>query len=123
MTWFTCFASSPIHWMRSALPPYCDRRSWRSPMRLCCGYGCWEETSAVRCGASRPKPPPILAKTMPDWRARREYVSFDRLLLEAMDECGYRPENGSRGAANIDKFLAQARAARANMTLDQFVGE
>jgi ATP-dependent helicase/nuclease subunit A len=58
-----------------------------------------------------------------DWRARREYVSFDRLLLEAMDECGYRPESGSRGAANIDKLLAQARAARANMTLDQFVEE
>jgi ATP-dependent exoDNAse (exonuclease V) beta subunit len=58
-----------------------------------------------------------------DWRARREYVSFDRLLLEAMDECGYRPETGSRGAANIDKLLAQARAARANLTLDQFVEE
>ncbi len=58
-----------------------------------------------------------------DWRSRREYVSFDRLLLEAMDECGYRPETGSRGAANIDKLLAQARVARANMTLDQFVEE
>jgi ATP-dependent exoDNAse (exonuclease V) beta subunit len=58
-----------------------------------------------------------------DWRARREYVSFDRLLLEAMDECGYRPETGSRGAANIDRLLAQARAARSKMTLDQFVEE
>jgi ATP-dependent helicase/nuclease subunit A len=58
-----------------------------------------------------------------DWRLRREYVSFDRLLLEAMDECGYRPENGSRGAANIDKLLAQARAASAGMTLDRFVEE
>ena len=58
-----------------------------------------------------------------DWRSRREYVSFDRLLLEAMDECGYRAETGSRGAANIDKLLAQARAARGNMTLDQFIEE
>jgi ATP-dependent exoDNAse (exonuclease V) beta subunit len=57
-----------------------------------------------------------------DWRARREYVSFDQLLLDAMDECGYRPETGARGAANIDKLLAQARAAE-GMTLGQFVSE
>ncbi len=57
------------------------------------------------------------------WRARREYISFDRLLLEAMDECGYRPETGSRGAANIDKLLAHARGASASMTLDRFVEE
>ncbi len=57
------------------------------------------------------------------WRARREYVTFDRLLLEAMDACGYRPETGARGAANIDKLLAQARAASASMTLDQLVAE
>jgi ATP-dependent helicase/nuclease subunit A len=64
-----------------------------------------------------------LRERLHDWRTRREYVSFDRLLLEAMDECNYRPETGSRGAANIDKLLAQARAARASMTLDQFVEE
>ena len=40
-----------------------------------------------------------------------------------MDDCGYRPETGSRGAANIDKFLAQARAAAARMSLDEFVEE
>lgn len=56
-----------------------------------------------------------------DWRSRRDYVSSDRLLLEAMDEAGYEPENGSRGAANIEKFLAQAREAAATTTLDEFI--
>jgi len=57
------------------------------------------------------------------WRARREYVTFDRLLLDAIDDCGYRPESGARGAANIDKFLAQARDTAARMSLDEFVEE
>ena len=57
------------------------------------------------------------------WRARREYVTFDRLLLEAMDDCGYRPEAGARGAANIEKFLAQAREAARRKSLDRFVDE
>jgi ATP-dependent helicase/nuclease subunit A len=58
-----------------------------------------------------------------DWRIRREFVTFDRLLLAAMDDCGYRPETGARGAANIDKFLAQAREAAARETLASFVEE
>jgi ATP-dependent helicase/nuclease subunit A len=58
-----------------------------------------------------------------EWRGRREYCSFDRLLLEAIDDCGYRPANGPRGSANIDKFLAQARDASARMSLDEFVEE
>ncbi|MDR3698444.1 MAG: UvrD-helicase domain-containing protein [Candidatus Sulfopaludibacter sp.] len=57
------------------------------------------------------------------WRERREYVAFDRLLLEAMDDCGYRVPSGSRAAANIDKLLAQARAAAPRMSLDAFVDE
>jgi ATP-dependent helicase/nuclease subunit A len=57
------------------------------------------------------------------WRARREYRSFDRLLLAAIDECGYRPASGGRGDANVDKFLAQAREASARMSLDEFVEE
>ena len=57
------------------------------------------------------------------WRIRREFVTFDRLLLAAMDDCGYRPESGSRGASNIDKFLAQARDAASRMTLARFVEE
>jgi len=55
------------------------------------------------------------------WRRRREYVSFDRLLLDAMDECGYPAIHGSRAAANIEKFLAQARAAAGRTSLDGFV--
>ncbi|HEX3743047.1 MAG TPA: UvrD-helicase domain-containing protein [Bryobacteraceae bacterium] len=57
------------------------------------------------------------------WRARRQYVAFDRLLLEAMDDCGYRPEAGARGAANIEKFLAQAREASRKQSLDDFIDE
>ncbi len=57
------------------------------------------------------------------WRARRAYVSFDRLLAAAIDDCGYRPESGARGTANLDKFLAQAREASTRMTLDGFVEE
>jgi ATP-dependent exoDNAse (exonuclease V) beta subunit len=57
------------------------------------------------------------------WRTRREYVTFDRLLMEAMDDCGYRPEAGARGAANIEKFLAQARDAARRKSLDEFVDE
>jgi ATP-dependent exoDNAse (exonuclease V) beta subunit len=58
-----------------------------------------------------------------EWRTRREYITFDRLLLAALDESGYRPESGARGAANIDKFLAQARDAAARKSLDEFVDE
>ncbi len=58
-----------------------------------------------------------------DWRARRELVRFDRLLLAALDDCGYTPESGARGAANIGKFLALARDASAGMSLDEFVEE
>ena len=57
------------------------------------------------------------------WRLRREYVTFDRLLMEAMDHCAYRAEAGARGAANIEKFLAQAREAARRKSLDEFVEE
>ena len=62
-----------------------------------------------------------------DWRIHREYVSFDRLLLSAIDDCGYRggPRGhpGARGEATIDKFLAQARDAASRISLDEFVEE
>jgi ATP-dependent exoDNAse (exonuclease V) beta subunit len=58
-----------------------------------------------------------------EWRLRREYVTFDRLLMAALDESGYCPEAGARGAANLDKFLAQARVAAGRMSLDEFVEE
>jgi ATP-dependent exoDNAse (exonuclease V) beta subunit len=57
------------------------------------------------------------------WRTGRECAGFDRLLLEAMDDCGYGPESGPRGAANIDKFLGMARDASARLSLDEFVDE
>jgi ATP-dependent helicase/nuclease subunit A len=52
-----------------------------------------------------------------EWRIRRESVSFDRLLLEAIDDCGYQAHPWT----NIEKFLAQARAAAIRMPLDEFV--
>jgi ATP-dependent exoDNAse (exonuclease V) beta subunit len=57
------------------------------------------------------------------WRVRREYVTFDRLLAEAMDRSGYAAAWGAREAANIDKFMAQARQAAGKMALDEFVEE
>ncbi len=57
------------------------------------------------------------------WRLLRESVGFDRLLAGAIDDFGYQLSNGERGAANIDKLLAQARAAAERKSLDQFVAE
>jgi len=55
------------------------------------------------------------------WRIRRELVSFDRLLADALDDCGYRCEGPGPGWMNIEKFLAQARDASGRMSLDDFV--
>jgi ATP-dependent helicase/nuclease subunit A len=57
------------------------------------------------------------------WRALRDDLGIDRLLLRALDECGYQCPSGPRGAANIEKFLAQARAAGARQSLAEFVEE
>jgi ATP-dependent exoDNAse (exonuclease V) beta subunit len=57
------------------------------------------------------------AARLREWRQRREYVTFDRLLLSAIDDCGY------PSSPNLDKFLAQARASSARMSLDEFVAE
>ena len=57
------------------------------------------------------------------WRATRDYTAIDQLLLRAMDECGYECPAGPRGAANIEKFLAQARTASARQTLAEFAEE
>jgi ATP-dependent exoDNAse (exonuclease V) beta subunit len=54
-------------------------------------------------------------------RMRRHMVSFDRLLTVFLDDCGYPAD--SRVWANVDKFLGQARAAAARMSLDEFVDE
>ncbi len=71
-------------------------------------------------------PGPRLARfreRLREWRRRREHTTFDRLLLAAIDDCGYRAESGARGEANIDKFLAQARDAARRKSLDEFVAE
>ena len=52
-----------------------------------------------------------------EWRLRREAVSFDRLLLAAIDDSGY------AAAPNVDKFLAQTRDAAAEMSLDEYIEE
>lgn len=57
------------------------------------------------------------------WRETRDYTPIDELLQRAMDECGYECPPGTRGAANIEKFLAQAREAGLRQTLAEFVEE
>ncbi len=57
------------------------------------------------------------------WRIRRATVTFDVLLAAAMDDCGYLPAPGTRGDANVDKFMAQVRAASGRQSLDEFVIE
>lgn len=57
------------------------------------------------------------------WRELRFHAGIDQLLLRALDECGYQCPTGARGAANIEKFLAQARTAGARQTLAEFVAE
>lgn len=57
------------------------------------------------------------------WRAERDYISIDRLLLRALDETGYVCESGGRGEANLEKFLALAREASGRQPLAEFVSE
>jgi len=87
------------------------------------GQSLWHMESAAEFTADDQVKLSRFANRLREWRIRREYVSFDRLLLAAIDDCGYRPESGERGAANIDKFLAQARDAASRMPLDEFVQE
>ena len=57
------------------------------------------------------------ARRLHEWRIRRESLSFDRLLMAAIDDSGYAE------SPNLDKFLAQTRDARSRMSLDRFVEE
>jgi ATP-dependent helicase/nuclease subunit A len=57
------------------------------------------------------------------WRASRDYTAIDQLLARAIDECGYESTVGPRGMANIEKFLAQARAGGARQSLAEFLEE
>ncbi len=57
------------------------------------------------------------------WRSWRDYLAIDILLLRAIDECGYQSPSGPRSTANMEKFLAQARAASARQSVAEFVDE
>jgi ATP-dependent helicase/nuclease subunit A len=57
------------------------------------------------------------AELLREWRRRREYVTFDRLLWRAIDDCGY------AASPNLDKFLGLARDAAGRMSLDEFIAE
>ena len=57
------------------------------------------------------------------WRASRDYAPIDQLLARALDECGYESTAGPRGAANIEKFLAQARVGGGRQSLAEFLDE
>ncbi len=60
-----------------------------------------------------------------NWRvgARPAITAIDQLLARAIDECGYESTAGPRGAANIEKFRAQARAAGARQSIAEFLEE
>ena len=57
------------------------------------------------------------------WRSAAHYVAIDRLLVQAMADCGYNWTPGSAAAANIEKLLALARNAPRNQSLAEFVHE
>jgi len=57
------------------------------------------------------------------WRAIRDYLGIDQLLMRAMDECGYEHAADLRSTSRIESFLAQARAAGTRQTLSEFVDE
>jgi ATP-dependent exoDNAse (exonuclease V) beta subunit len=55
------------------------------------------------------------------WRASVHYLPLDRLLTEAMADCGYQWTPGTAVAANIEKLLAIARNAPQTESLADFV--
>jgi ATP-dependent helicase/nuclease subunit A len=57
------------------------------------------------------------------WRASLHYVPLDRLLVQAMADCGYNWMPGSAAGDNIEKLLALARHAPRNQSLAEFVQE
>ncbi|HTM50301.1 MAG TPA: UvrD-helicase domain-containing protein [Bryobacteraceae bacterium] len=57
------------------------------------------------------------------WRELRHSVSPDRLLIRAMDRCGYELALGPRERLNIEKLLAMVREAGARRPLDVLVEE
>jgi ATP-dependent exoDNAse (exonuclease V) beta subunit len=63
------------------------------------------------------------SEQMRRWRADRDLIGFDRLLVKAMEETGYTPDPGTRAASNVERFLALAREASSRLTLAEFVDE
>ena len=57
------------------------------------------------------------------WRSAVYYVPLDRLLVEAMADCGYNWTPGTAAGANIEKLLALARNAPSGQSLAEFVRE
>ncbi|HTS32057.1 MAG TPA: UvrD-helicase domain-containing protein [Bryobacteraceae bacterium] len=79
--------------------------------------GPWPLAPEPREGGERSEQAERFGHRLREWRARRESVTFDRLLMDAIDDCGYPL------SPNVDKFLAQARDAASRMSLDEFVEE
>jgi ATP-dependent helicase/nuclease subunit A len=63
------------------------------------------------------------AQNFKRWRQQRSSIEIDRLLVRAMDDCGYQwtPETGT--GDNVEKFLQLARARGTGRTLSQFLRE
>jgi ATP-dependent exoDNAse (exonuclease V) beta subunit len=62
-------------------------------------------------------------RELAEWREARHYVSPDRLLIRAMDRCGYEMTLGTRERANVEKFLTLVREAGARKSLDELIEE
>ncbi len=66
---------------------------------------------------------PDFAARLKEYRAVKDHVTADRLLLRAMDDTGYEAALTPRGRANVEKFVTLAREGSGRRTLDAFVDE
>src|SRR5262249_36589963 len=62
-------------------------------------------------------------RQLESWRAARRDVSVDRLLIRAMDRCGYELRLGARERSNVEKFLTLVRDTAARESLDDLVDD
>src|SRR6185295_8720036 len=60
-------------------------------------------------------------RALESWREARHSVSPDRLLIRAMDRCGYELGLNPREQANVEKFLNLVREAGSRLSLDDLV--
>ena len=58
-----------------------------------------------------------------NWRSMAHWCPVDRLLTQAMADCGYRWMPGSAAGNNIEKLLALSRNAPRDQSLAEFVHE